>query len=72
MTRAIQLIVMLQSFMGITLNCDDGRKEITGVTLYAEYLNSIPSQINMESENLFNSAHNPAFQAYLDAVWMGG
>jgi hypothetical protein len=40
--------------------------------LYAKYPNPIPSQINMESENLFNSAHNPAFQAHLDAVRMGG
>jgi hypothetical protein len=43
-----------------------------GDFLYAEYLNPIPSQINMESENLFNSAHNSAFQAHLNAVWMGG
>jgi len=39
---------------------------------YAEYPNPVPSQINVESENLFNSAHHSAFQAHLDAVWMGG
>jgi hypothetical protein len=42
------------------------------IPLCAEYPNPIPLQINMKSENLFNSAHNPAFQAHLNAVWMGG
>lgn len=42
------------------------------ISLYAEYPNPIPPLINIESENLFNSAHNPAFQAHLDAVQMGG
>jgi hypothetical protein len=48
----------------------DGRNE--KIPLYAEYPNPVPSQINVESENLFNSADNSAFQAHLDAVRMDG